>query len=120
MFMFQKENHMKRVAFVMAAMLALPMFAAAEDWSNVAMIDTQCSTKAKANPDAHTKSCALACAKSGFGIVDKDGNYLKFDAKGNQEAKTQLESSSKQDHIRVNVSGKIEGDVIHVESVKML
>ena len=30
---------MKRVVVVMAAMLALPMFAAAEDWSNVAMID---------------------------------------------------------------------------------
>ena len=111
---------MKRVVVVVAAMLALPLFAVAEDWSNVAMIDTQCSTKAKANPDAHTKSCALACAKSGFGIVDKDGKYLKFDAKGNQEAKSLLESSTKQDHIRVNVSGKKEGDVIHVESVKML
>ena len=111
---------MRRMVVVMAAMLALPMFAAAQDWSNVAMIDTQCSTKAKTNPDAHTKSCALACANSGFGIVDKDGNYLKFDAKGNQEAKSLLEGSSKQDHIRVNVSGKREGDVIHVDSVKML
>jgi len=111
---------MKTAVVVMAAMMALPMFAAAEDWSNVAMIDTQCSTKAKANPDAHTKSCALACAKSGFGIVDKNGNYLKFDTKGNQEAKSLLESGSKQDHIRVNVSGKKEGDVIHVDSVKML
>jgi hypothetical protein len=111
---------MKRVIVVLAAMLALPMFAAAEDWSNVAMIDTQCSTKAKANPDAHTKSCALACAKSGFGIVDKDGNYLKFDSKGNQYAKSLLETSNKQDHIRVNVSGKKDGEVIHVESVKML
>ena len=52
--------------------------------------------------------------------MDKDGNYLKFDAKGNQEARSLLESSSKQDHIRVNVSGKKEGDVIHVESVKMM
>ena len=111
---------MKRVVVVMSARLALPMFAAAEAWSNVAMIATQCATKAKSNPDAHTKSCALACAKSGFGIVDKDGNYLTFDAKGNQEARSALESSSKQDHIRVNVSGKREGDVIHVERVKML
>ena len=30
--------------------------------------------------------CALTCAKSGFGIVDSSGNYLKFDDKGNQEA----------------------------------
>lgn len=111
---------MKRAVVLMAACLALPAFAAAENWSNVSMIDTQCSTKAKANPDAHTKSCAMACAKSGFGIIDNNGNYLKFDAKGNQEALKLLESSNKTDHIRVDVSGKKDGDVIHVQSVKMM
>lgn len=111
---------MKRATVLMAVLLALPAFAAAEDWSNVSMIDTQCSTKAKANADAHTKSCALACAKSGFGILDKQGNYLKFDAKGNQEAMKLLESTNKQDHLRVDVSGTQEGGVIHVQSLKML
>ena len=111
---------MKTAVAVIAAFLALPAFAAAQDWSNVAMIDTQCSTKAKANPDAHTKSCAMACAKSGFGIVDKDGNYLKFDPKGNAEAMKLLQSTNKQDHIRVDVSGNKDGNVIHVESLKML
>ena len=72
---------MKKAIVLMGVLLALPSFAAAEDWSNVSMIDSQCATKAKANPDSHTRSCALACAKSGFGIIDKDGNYLKFDAK---------------------------------------
>lgn len=111
---------MKRAVLLMAAFLALPAFAAAEDWSNVSMIDTQCATKAKANPDAHTKSCLMMCSKSGFGIVDKSGNYLKFDAKGNEEATKLVENSNKQDHIRVDVSGKKEGDVIHVQSLKML
>ena len=111
---------MRRAVAVMVAMLALPAFAAAEDWSNVSMIDTQCSTKAKANPDAHTKECALGCAKGGFGILDSSGNYLKFDAKGNEQALKLLESSNKQDHIRVDVSGKKDGGVIHVESLKML
>ena len=111
---------MKKAIVLLGVLMALPSFAAAEDWSNVPMIDTQCSTKAKADPDSHTKACALACAKSGFGIVDKDGNYLKFDAKGNQEAMKLLESSNKQDHIRVDVSGKKDGSVIHVESVKLI
>lgn len=111
---------MKRAVVLMAAFLALPAFAAAENWSNVSMIDTQCSTKAKANPDAHTKTCALACEKSGFGIIDNSGNYLKFDAKGNQEAMKLLQSSNRSNHIRVDVSGKKEGDVIHVESLKMM
>ena len=111
---------MKRAIAVMAVLMALPAFVAAEDWSNVAMVDTQCATKVKANPDSHTKSCALACAKSGFGIVDSSGNYLKFDSKGNQEAIKLLEGSNKQDHLRVDVSGKKEGDVIRVQSLKLL
>jgi hypothetical protein len=115
-----KEEKMKKAIVLMGVLLALPSFAAAEDWSNVSMIDSQCATKAKANPDSHTRSCALACAKSGFGIIDKDGNYLKFDTKGNEEAQKLLESSNKADHIRVDVSGKKEGSVIHVESVKLM
>ena len=111
---------MKKAIVLMGVLLALPSFAAAENWSNVSMIDTQCATKAKANPDGHSRSCALACAKSGFGIIDKDGNYLKFDAKGNEEAQKLLESNNKADHIRVDVSGKKEGSVIHVESVKLM
>ena len=100
--------------------LAMPVMAAAEDWSNVSIIDTNCSDQAKADPDSHTRACALKCAKSGFGILDKDGNYLKFDAKGNQEAVTLLQNSDKKDHLRVNVSGKKEGDTIQVESLKMM
>jgi hypothetical protein len=111
---------MKRLCCLLLLVLTLPAFAAAEDWSNVPIIDTQCSTKAKANPDAHARSCALACAKSGFGVVDKDGNYLKFDSKGNQEALKQLQESSKKDHLRVNVSGTKDGNEIHVQTLKLL
>lgn len=110
---------MKRAVVVVALLLAVPAFAAAEDWSNVAMMDTQCSTKAKANPDAHSKACALACARGGFGILDKNGEYLRFDAKGNSEAMKLLEGTSKQDHIRVDVSGTKDGNTIHVQSLRL-
>jgi hypothetical protein len=110
---------MKRISLLIILALALPALAAAEDWSNVSMIDTKCSAKVKADPDAHTRACAMSCAKSGFGIPDKDGNYLKFDDKGNQEAMKLLQNTDKKDHLRVNVSGKKEGDIIHVQSLKM-
>jgi hypothetical protein len=110
---------MKRISLLMILALALPALAAAEDWSNVSMIDTKCSAKVKADPDSHTRACAMSCAKSGFGILDKDGNYLKFDDKGNQEAIKLLQNTDKKDHLRVNVSGKKEGDIIQVESLKM-
>ena len=113
---------MKRISLLLALVLtfAFPAFAAAENWTNVSIVDTQCSTKAKASPDAHTRACALACAKSGFGILDKNGNYLKFDSKGNQEATKLLQSSKEKDHLRVNVTGEKQGDVIHVQSLNLL
>jgi len=110
---------MKRIFAVMMLAVALPAFAAAEAWNNVAIVDTQCAAKVKADPDSHTRDCAMACAKSGFGIVDKDGNYLKFDANGNAEAVKQLQSTTKKDHLRVSVTGEKQGDTIHVQSLKM-
>jgi hypothetical protein len=110
---------MKRIFAVMMLAVALPAFAAAEAWNNVAIVDTQCAAKVKADPDSHTRDCAMACAKSGFGIVDKDGNYLKFDANGNAEAVKLLQSTTKKDHLRVSVTGEKQGDTIHVQSLKM-
>jgi hypothetical protein len=110
---------MKRIFAVMMLAVALPAFAAAEAWNNVAIVDTQCAAKVKADPDSHTRDCAMACAKSGFGIVDKDGNYLKFDANGNAEAVKLLQGTTKKDHLRVSVTGEKQGDTIHVQSLKM-
>jgi hypothetical protein len=110
---------MKRISLLLILALALPALAAAEDWSNVSIIDTKCSDMAKADPDAHTRACALKCAKGGYGILDKDGNYLRFDEKGNQEAMKLLQNTDKKDHLRVNVSGEKKGDMIKVQSLKM-
>jgi len=110
----------KRIALTLAFAMALPALASAEAWNSVSLIDTQCSAKVKADPDAHTRQCALMCAKSGFGIVDSSGNYLKFDDKGNEEALKLLQNSSKKDHIRVDVTGNKDGGMIHVESLRLL
>ena len=111
---------MKRKLLLTLVLAVLPVFAAAENWKNVSVIDSQCSMKAKANPDVHTRSCALQCSKSGFGIIDKNGQYLKFDEKGNEQALKLLQDSTKKDHLRVDVSGKLDGDVIHVDSLKLM
>jgi hypothetical protein len=110
----------EKVCLLLSFMLALPAIAAAETWNNVPMTDAQCEAKVKANPDAHTRSCALMCQKSGYGIVDNDGRYLKFDANGNEQVSKLLEDSSEVDHLRVNVSGTREGNMIRVASVRML
>jgi len=113
---------MKRLTsmMVLAALCAAPAFAAAQSFENVAVIDVSCSKRAAADPDSHTRDCALKCAGSGFGIVTKDQKFLKFDAAGNAKVTEALKASSQKDHLRVNVDGDVQGDTLKVKSVTLL
>ncbi len=116
---------MKR-AIVVTAVLLVFLFAAPRAMSDdakfvdVPLIDTMCSAKAAANPDAHTRACALQCQKGGFGILTEKGEFLKLDATGNSRAVELLKGSSKQDKLRVSVSGTRKGDTIAVKEIKLL
>lgn len=111
---------MKKAVFLLVAWaLVLPLSAAAETWKNVAVVDTMCSVKAKAEPDKHTTKCALTCAKSGFGILTADGSFLKFDEAGNEKAVAALKQTKKADHLRATVSGERDGDIIKVQSLSL-
>jgi hypothetical protein len=105
---------------VLIGLCAMPAFAAATSFQNVPVVDVSCSKKVAANPDAHTRTCALACVKSGFGIVTKDQGFLKFDAAGNAQIAEALKASSAKDHLRVDVKGDVEGDTLKVSSIKLL
>ena len=105
---------------VFAGLVASPLLAAAATYNDVPVVDVNCSRKAAANPDAHTRDCALKCAASGFGIVTKDQKFLKFDAEGNAKVVEELKASGKSDHLRVNVSGEVQGDTLKVSAIKLL
>ena len=112
---------MKMLASLLAlGLMTTPALAATETFNDVSVIDVACSKKAAATADAHTRECALACEKSGFGIVTADNKFLKFDADGNAKILEALKASDKTDHLRVNVSGDVKGDTIKVASVKLL
>ena len=85
-------------------------------------MDAMCAAKAeiaKANPDAHSKTCAIQCEKSGYGIVTSDGRFLKFDAAGNKQVEAALKATKKTDHLRVDVDGELKGGEIAVKSVSL-
>jgi hypothetical protein len=105
-------------SFLAVGLMATPALAAS--FNNVAIVDVACSKKVAADADSHTRDCALMCEKSGFGIVTSDKKFLKFDASGNAKILEQLKSSDKADHLRVNVTGDVDGDTIKVSSVKLL
>lgn len=93
--------------------------ASAEEWKGVSVIDTNCLDKVKADPDKHPRSCALQCAKGGYGLLTSDGKYLKFDAAGNEKTVAALKESKKADHLRANVTGEREGDSVKVSAITL-
>jgi hypothetical protein len=59
------------------------------------------------------------CKASGYGLVTKDGKFLKFDAAGDKMALEALGKSSKQNNFTVIVDGMVEGSSIKVTSLKL-
>jgi len=80
------------------------------------LTDVMCKDKDVAG---HTKQCALACAKSGFGLVTAEGKFLKFDEAGNAKALAALKATSKDKDLKAKVSGTVEGDLVKVETVEI-
>ena len=112
---------MAKLAYLaVLGMLTLPAVAAAETYKDVPLVDVNCSKKVAADPDSHTRACALKCEGSGFGVITGDKRFLKFDAEGNKEVVAALKASDKKDHLRVDVSGDVKGDTLQVKSVKLL
>lgn len=105
---------------VLIGLCAVPALASAASFHDVPVVDVNCSKKVAASPDSHTRDCALKCAASGFGIVTKDRQFLKFDAAGNAKIVDALQASDKKDHLRVNVNGDVQGDTLKVTSIKLL
>ena len=98
--------------------LTLSLFSAAafaETWTGT-VVDVNCHTKDVAN---HPKACAIKCSKSGYGIVTADGKFVKFDETGNTKALDALKASSKDKDLQATVTGKMEGDVLKVDSVSI-
>ena len=113
---------MRKAALSVAlfGMCAIPAFAASETFTNVSVIDSNCSAKAAADPDSHTRECALKCQASGYGIITKDHKFLKFDSAANTKITEALKASDKKDHLRVDVTGDVKGDTLQVSSIKLL
>jgi hypothetical protein len=108
------------LSILAVGLLASPALAAPKTFKNVSVIDVSCSLKQADNADAHTRECALTCQKSGFGILTADKTFIKFDADGNAKILEQLKSSKKVDHLRVNVTGDVQGGILKVDSIKLM
>jgi hypothetical protein len=99
-----------------AVLLALfASLALAETW-NGTLVDVMCKNQDLAG---HTTKCAIACAKSGYGLVLADGKFVKFDEAGNAQALAALKASSKEKDLKAKVTGSLDGDTVQVQSVEL-
>lgn len=107
---------MKQTIFLVGAFLFSSLAGVfAETWSGT-IVDVMCKGKDVAS---HTRQCALSCAKGGYGIVLGDGKFVKFDESGNAMALSKLKSATKDKDLKAKVAGKLDGDVIKVDSIDL-
>jgi len=96
-------------------LFAAPAIAAAAESVSGTVVDVMCRTKDLAG---HTRQCAVACARSGFGVVTTDGKFLKFDEAGNSKALAALKSLSKDKDLKAKVTGTVDGELIKVDAIE--
>src|ERR1700691_4023652 len=61
-----------------------------------------------------------SCEKSGYGVFTYDNKFLKCDPAGSRKALAALKASKKEDDLKVEVTGEIQGDTIKVASLKLV
>lgn len=89
------------------------------------LVDVMCSAelaeKGAAGAAKHDKECLQMpdCVKSGYAVLTADNKVIKFDAKGNEEAKKAIAASSKSKDFKVSVSGTVSGDSIAVAALEI-
>ena len=86
----------------------------AESWTGT-VVDVMCKGK---DLSSHTRECAVSCAKGGYGLVLGDGKFVKFNETGNAKTFSMLKKLSKEKDLKAKVTGKLEGEVIQVETVE--
>ena len=86
------------------------------------LIDVMCGEVAALNLEkaaSHKVFCSLSlnCRESGFGIIT-DGKFYSFDQIGNQEALKLLKGTRKKSHVKVEITGDLDGDTVRVSKIQ--
>jgi hypothetical protein len=89
------------------------------------LIDITCALgRREAEPDLgqkHTKRCLqmAACDRSGFGLLLKGNQVLRFDEQGNRLARKLVSKTSKQENFRIVVQGTELNGALQVKKIEL-
>ena len=88
------------------------------------LVDSVCAAGHATEPGYsanHDKKCNLmdGCIKSGYSLVTSDNKVLKFDQKGADLALALIKATDKDKDWKVVVTGKVDGQMIAVNSIAL-
>jgi hypothetical protein len=115
---------MKKALFLLAGLVLAVVTASAQSQTvKGTLIDNACFQhhKSQAELTEHTRDCALmdACVKSGYTVVTTDGHAYKLDDKGNADLLAALKASTKENDLKVTVTGTVANDTIAVSTIAL-
>jgi hypothetical protein len=114
---------MKKLTLVLLTAVALSAFAADTKIQGY-LVDIACASEEGQRPNfgiKHSKECLQMpdCAKSGYGLLTEDKKVIRFDATGSEKAKQFIAELKKNNDIKVNVTGTINGDRMSVSKIEL-
>jgi hypothetical protein len=117
------RNSLRALVLVLFVAPAITTFAA-DTVVKGYLLDPSCAAdlvKHERSAAGHTKGCLqLAdCAKNGYGVLTDDRKFIKFDKKGNEQAKKFIAALAQNKDIKVTVSGEVNGDTMTVSKIEL-
>jgi hypothetical protein len=114
---------MKRLTLVLLTAVALSAFAADTKVQGY-LVDIACGSEERQRPNfgiKHSKGCLEMpdCAGSGYGVLTEDKKIIRFDAASNAKAKQFIAELKKNNDIKVNVTGTVNGDQMSVSKIEL-
>jgi hypothetical protein len=114
---------MKKFLLMLFATMAVSAFAANTTVKGH-LVDRACAAEAGSQAGFganHSKNCLqmAPCVQSGYAVLTEDNKVIKFDDKGNEQAKTFIEGLTKQKDIKVAVTGDLNNDSITVTKIEL-
>jgi hypothetical protein len=114
---------MKKLTLVLLTAVALSAFAADTKVQGY-LVDIACASEEGQRPNfgiKHSKECLQMpdCAKSGYGLLTEDKKVIRFDAASNEKAKQFIAELKKNNDIKVNVTGTINGNQMSVSKIEL-
>ena len=88
------------------------------------LVDIACASDLADRPGfgaRHSRKCLQMqpCAQSGYGVLTEEKKVVKFDDKGNEQARKFIEGITKANDIRVTVTGAVDGDHMTVNKIEL-